>query len=498
MLLGLSSFTRSKYVGTLRRRTKKIGRHRMVVGFIAVYLIATYLYVMNSSFSSTLLGKAHGKSKLKDSPISDSTVRIQRIPPQQWTKEDVSAWLTEKGFSHLRNLFRVHAVSGQKLLKLDEHDLVREIHVQDEHDVSRILHEIDVLRLVMKKTSNWKSVNRAPSLPGTRMIRIYSVGDNMIYDSTLKKEISTGVPPATEVPLKAGVDKVADLIARATKELKRPVRELVASNGDPISDLIEIPDKVFALCDKDFYVFPVEHPGFKQSILLPSEDREVQVETLSTSPRVFLVADFLKPDECEYLIEFSKAKMGRSTIAEAGNEAKNGVGSARTSSTAWLSKTADPLVAKIRTRVAELVKLPMELAEDMQVLHYSKNQHYWAHHDFFDPNIYRGFVTSPGQNRFITVFFYLSDVEEGGETVFPFANGDDRRVTDFADCSRGLKVKPKAGNAIIFYSMLAKRQQEICPPDDLGCNLDVRSLHGGCDVIKGDKWAANYWIANKK
>ena len=26
----------------------------------------------------------------------------------------------------------------------------------------------------------------------------------------------------------------------------------------------------------------------------------------------------------------------------------------------------------------------------------------------------------PGQNRFITVFFYLSDVEEGGETVFPF------------------------------------------------------------------------------
>ena len=128
---------------------------------------------------------------------------------------------------------------------------------------------------------------------------------------------------------------------------------------------------------------------------------------------------------------------------------------------------------------------------------YSKAEHYWAHHDYFDPNIYRGFVTSPGQNRFITVFFYLSDVEEGGETVFPFANGDDRRVMDFADCSRGLKVKPKAGSAIIFYSLLADKQQMVCPEDNLGCNLDVRSLHGGCDVIKGEKWAANYWIANK-
>jgi len=44
-------------------------------------------------------------------------------------------------------------------------------------------------------------------------------------------------------------------------------------------------------------------------------------------------------------------------------------------------------------------------------------EHYWAHHDYFDPNIYRAFVSSPGQNRFITVFFYLSDVEEGGEVL---------------------------------------------------------------------------------
>ncbi|KAJ1475470.1 hypothetical protein T484DRAFT_1828235, partial [Baffinella frigidus] len=62
---------------------------------------------------------------------------------------------------------------------------------------------------------------------------------------------------------------------------------------------------------------------------------------------------------------------------------------------------------------------------------------------YFDPNIYRGFVTAPGQNRFITVLFYLSDIEKnrmitvlfylsdiekGGEKVFPFA-GDNLPVT---------------------------------------------------------------------
>ena len=41
--------------------------------------------------------------------------------------------------------------------------------------------------------------------------------------------------------------------------------------------------------------------------------------------------------------------------------------SVRTSETAWLMNKAEPLVAKIRNRVAELVQLPMTFAEDMQV-----------------------------------------------------------------------------------------------------------------------------------
>ena len=76
-----------------------------------------------------------------------------------------------------------------------------------------------------------------------------------------------------------------------------------------------------------------------------------------------------------------------------------------------------------------------------------------------------------------------SDVEEGGETVFPrFGGGPPPR--NMSDCSIGLKVKPTRGKVIIFYSL---------KPDG---SLDPLSLHGACPVKKGIKWAANKWVWN--
>ena len=51
--------------------------------------------------------------------------------------------------------------------------------------------------------------------------------------------------------------------------------------------------------------------------------------------------------------------------------------------------------------------------EGLQVLRYQQNQHYGAHWDYFQHH--DGF--SNGGNRYATVLTYLSDAEEGGETV---------------------------------------------------------------------------------
>lgn len=67
-------------------------------------------------------------------------------------------------------------------------------------------------------------------------------------------------------------------------------------------------------------------------------------------------------------------------------------------------------------------------------------------------------------------YWYSSDVEEGGETVFPHAKANFSSVpwwNELSNCGKsGLSIKPKMGNALLFWSM---------KPDT---TLDPLSLHG--------------------
>ncbi len=71
--------------------------------------------------------------------------------------------------------------------------------------------------------------------------------------------------------------------------------------------------------------------------------------------------------------------------------------------------------------------------------------------------------------RILTFFLYLSDVEEGGETVFT---------------NLGIKVKPKRGRALIWPSVMDSEPE----------TQDPRTHHAAAAVIKGKKYAANAWI----
>ena len=51
-----------------------------------------------------------------------------------------------------------------------------------------------------------------------------------------------------------------------------------------------------------------------------------------------------------------------------------------------------------------------------------------------------------------------------------------------------LVLPPKKGTAIMWYNNF------IDPDSGLLGSVDRYSLHGGCDVLKGEKWIANNWL----
>ncbi|KAK7360264.1 hypothetical protein VNO77_02247 [Canavalia gladiata] len=211
------------------------------------------------------------------------------------------------------------------------------------------------------------------------------------------------------------------------------------------------------------------------------ERGEQWVEIISWEPRAFLYHNFLTKEECEYLISIAKPNMHKSTVVDS-ETGKSKDSRVRTSSGTFLRRGRDKIVQNIEKRIADFTFIPIDNGEGLQVLHYEVGQKYEPHYDYFMDE----FNTKNGGQRIATVLMYLTDVEEGGETVFPSAKGNFSSVpwwNELSECGKkGLSIKPKRGDALLFWSM---------KPD---ATLDPTSLHGGCPVIKGNKWSCTKWM----
>ncbi|KAH9328471.1 hypothetical protein KI387_000579, partial [Taxus chinensis] len=195
------------------------------------------------------------------------------------------------------------------------------------------------------------------------------------------------------------------------------------------------------------------------------------VEVLSWEPRAFLYHNFLAKDECKYLIDLAKPHMMKSMVVDSQTgESKDS--RARTSSGAFLNRGQDEIIRRIEKRIADFSFIPEEHGEGLHILHYEVEQKYNAHYDYFFDLVN---VKNGGQ-RAVTMLMYLSDVEKGGETIFPQRHVNRSSVPwwdDLSECGRsGLSVRPKMGDAILFWSMR---------PD---ASMDPSSLHGSCPVIQ--------------
>ncbi|XP_027160229.1 probable prolyl 4-hydroxylase 9 isoform X2 [Coffea eugenioides] len=179
--------------------------------------------------------------------------------------------------------------------------------------------------------------------------------------------------------------------------------------------------------------------------------RPVPFQILSWRPRTFYFPGFATAAQCQSIIEMARSSMKPSTLALRKGETAESTKGIRTSSGTFISAADDRTgtLDYVERKIAKATRIPKSHGEVASFL------------------------------------LYLSDVEEGGETMFPYENGLNTRMAyDYKSCM-GLQIKPRQGDGLLFYSLFPNG------------TIDKTSLHGSCPVIKGGKWVATKWIRDQ-
>jgi hypothetical protein len=147
-------------------------------------------------------------------------------------------------------------------------------------------------------------------------------------------------------------------------------------------------------------------------------------------PRVFAVDNFMSKEDCDFLIENALA------ITKEGYELKRSTTGVQAAS--YPKRTSDnafdvdsEVSMKLKRRSFEVLGIPEyddRWSDGLQILRYNQSAAYISHMDFMpldskstDEHNYDS-REEDGSNRFATLVVYLTDAEDGGETVFPFAS----------------------------------------------------------------------------
>lgn len=133
--------------------------------------------------------------------------------------------------------------------------------------------------------------------------------------------------------------------------------------------------------------------------------------------------------------------------------------------------TDDPFVRIVSDRMTALMGADPQTGELIQGQRYTPGQEYKPHWDYFPVNdTYWPHMRAQGGQRCWTAMAYLSDVEAGGETHFPYA---------------GLLV-PSAEGTVIFWNNVLR---DGAPNPDSG--------HASLPVKAGTKYVLTKWFRER-
>jgi prolyl 4-hydroxylase len=199
--------------------------------------------------------------------------------------------------------------------------------------------------------------------------------------------------------------------------------------------------------------------------VLDAGDRHVKVMMALRQPRVVVFGDLLSDEECDGIIALASKRLARSETVASSSDGSE-VNAARTSDGMFFERCETDLIRRVESRIATLLRWPLDHGEGLQVLRYRPGAEYQPHYDYFDPaHVSTPNILKRGGQRVATLVIYLNTPKAGGSTIFP---------------DIGLDVAPVKGNAVFFsYDRPHPATQ---------------TLHGGSPVLDGEKWVATKWL----
>ncbi|CAN8005532.1 unnamed protein product, partial [Ixodes pacificus] len=139
---------------------------------------------------------------------------------------------------------------------------------------------------------------------------------------------------------------------------------------------------------------------------------------------------------------------------------------------AWLNEDEAPVAVRMNSYLKALLGMGTsdtdDEAEAYQLANYGTGGQFLPHHDFLQDSLHSYnssadyYLQYGTGDRLATLMIYMTDVEEGGATVFP---------------SLGIRLTPKKGDAAFWWNLKASGEG------------DRLTMHAGCPVLYGSKWS---------
>jgi len=176
---------------------------------------------------------------------------------------------------------------------------------------------------------------------------------------------------------------------------------------------------------------------------------------------IFEIENFMSGSECDALIPVITSDLRTGGVTNKGNTDPY----IRTSKH-YSFRTQTPTQVKI----CDFLGIHPNYAEPMQGQRYKVGEEFKVHSDYFEasrPKEYDHYARQQGGQRTWTFMVYLSDVESGGETEFPYLN---------------IKIKPVKGKALVWNNL------------NFDGTNNTFTRHASLPVIQGEKFVITEWF----